>query len=88
MLQIIQRYNKARDQMAHLWQLGWPQSRALSFAEERELLSTIENDALNGYILTCKQTKSKVEEKAGKQVSDDYIWDLFSRHHWKKERHC
>ena len=57
----------------------------MSLEEERELLSAIENDALNGSILTYKQIKSKVEKKVGKQVSDDYIWDLFSRHNWKKK---
>ena len=86
-LQVIQLYNK----QGIKWRIygNWGGRRAerchLSLEKECELLSTIENDALNGCILIYKQIKSKVEEKLGKQVSDDYLWDLFSRHHWKKK---
>ena len=26
-----------------------------------------------------------VEKKVGQSVSDDYLWDLFKRHNWKKK---
>ncbi|MDR2836827.1 MAG: winged helix-turn-helix domain-containing protein [Bacteroidales bacterium] len=29
--------------------------------------------------------KNLVEEKLGKKVSDDYIWDMFKRHVWAKK---
>ncbi|KAA6348019.1 hypothetical protein EZS27_004471, partial [termite gut metagenome] len=32
-----------------------------------------------------KQVKSLIEEKLGKSVSDDYVWDLFKRHKWTKK---
>jgi len=57
----------------------------LSQKDEKELLKKLEDEASKGFILTYKQIKAKVEEKVGKEVSDDYIWDLFKRHNWKKK---
>jgi transposase len=57
----------------------------LSIEEEKKLLKQLEEKALNGFILTYKQIKKEVEGKVGKEVSDDYIWDLFKRHNWKKK---
>ena len=57
----------------------------LSIEEEAILLKSIESDALSGKVLTYRQIKKKVENRVGKAVSDDYIWDLFSRHNWKKK---
>ena len=86
-LHVIQLYNKQGIE----WRIygKWGGRRAerchLSLEAERELLSGIEKEALKGNILTYKQIKSKAEAKVGKPVSDDYIWDLFSRHSWKKK---
>jgi transposase len=57
----------------------------LSLEDEKLLLKNIEADALSGKILTYKHVKNKVEAKIGNKVSDDYIWDLFKRHNWKKK---
>jgi transposase len=57
----------------------------LSLEEEKSLLNELEADALSGNILIYKHVKSKVEAKVGNKVSDDYIWDLFKRHNWKKK---
>lgn len=57
----------------------------LSLDEEKSLLKQLEADASKGLILTYKQIKKKVEGKVGREVSDDYIWDLFNRHGWKKK---
>lgn len=57
----------------------------LSLKEEKSLLNELEADALSGKILIYKHIKSKVEAKVGGKVSDDYIWDLFQRHNWKKK---
>jgi len=57
----------------------------LSLEAEKSLMKSIESDALSGQILTFKHMKKHVENRVGKIVSDDYIWDLFSRHGWKKK---
>lgn len=57
----------------------------LSLEEEQSILKDIEEEALVGKILIYKHVKSIVELKIGKKVSDDYIWDLFNRHDWKKK---
>jgi hypothetical protein len=35
--------------------------------------------------LIYKYIKTKAEKYSGRTVSDDYIWDLFKRHNWKKK---
>ena len=57
----------------------------LSLEDEKLLMKSLEADALTGNILTFKHIKTKVETCVGKAVSDDYIWDLFSRHGWRKK---
>ena len=86
-LRVIQLYNKSgiHWRIYGLWGGRREQRCHLSIEEEASLLSSIESAALSGNILTYKQVKVKVENKVGKPVSDDYIWDLFSRHHWKKK---
>jgi transposase len=57
----------------------------LSLEDEKLLMKSLEEEALSGNILTFRHIKRYVEERVGKEVSDDYIWDLFSRHGWKKK---
>jgi transposase len=57
----------------------------LSLDTEKELLKQLEDESSKGLILTYKQIKVKVEDKVGREVSDDYIWDMFKRHNWKKK---
>lgn len=57
----------------------------LSLEDEKKLLKQLEEEASKGFILTYKQIKARVEGEVGKEVSDDYIWDLFKRHNWKKK---
>jgi transposase len=52
---------------------------------EKEFLQTVEEDALNGQIVTYHQIKSKLEAQIDRKVSDDYIWDMFKRHNWSKK---
>jgi transposase len=59
----------------------------MTFEDEKNFLKSMENDALAGKILTFKDIKECVETHLCKVVSDDYIWDLFSRHGWKKKAH-
>ncbi|KAA6338856.1 hypothetical protein EZS27_013177 [termite gut metagenome] len=57
----------------------------MSLEQERQLLKEVETEALSGQILIHKDIKGKMELKAGREVSDDYAWDLFKSHHRKKK---
>jgi transposase len=48
-------------------------------------MKSFEDEALSGDILTFRHIKKQVESRVSKEVSNDYIWDLFSRHGWKKK---
>ncbi|KAA6331617.1 hypothetical protein EZS27_019798 [termite gut metagenome] len=84
---IIQSYNKEGKE----WRLSkqWGGRREarnlMSLEQERQLLKEVETDALSGQILIHRDIKGKIVLKVGRQVSDDYVWDLFKRHHWKKK---
>jgi len=41
--------------------------------------------ALQGEILTAKDVCKEIEKQLNRKVSDDYVWDLFKRHNWKKK---
>ena len=86
-LYVIQMYNKH----GKFWRTygqwgGRRQNRChLSLEDERSLMKSLEDDALTGKILTFRHIKKQVETRVEKEVSNDYIWDLFSRHGWSKK---
>jgi transposase len=84
---VIQLYNKHGKGWRHQGQWGGRRERRchLTLEEEKLLLKSLEDDALSGKILTFNHIKEYVDSRVGKKVSDDYIWDLFSRHGWKKK---
>lgn len=57
----------------------------LSISQERKLLESLGKKAMKGKILTASSIKKEVEAKIGHKVSEDYIWDMFTRHNWKKK---
>lgn len=57
----------------------------LTIKEEANLLNKVTEKAKKGLILTYHDIKAEVEKKLNRIVSDDYIWDLFKRHGWKKK---
>jgi transposase len=57
----------------------------LSLAEEAALFTSLESLASKGLIKTANDIRIVVERKAGKSVSDDYLWDLLHRNGWKKK---
>jgi transposase len=57
----------------------------MSLSAEQFLMKSLEEEALSGKILTFRHIKKEVETFVGKEVSNDYIWDLFSRHGWSKK---
>ena len=56
----------------------------MSFDDEVKIMNDLKIKANEGKILVAKHLKKIVEKKVGKEVSEDYIWDLFKRHNWKK----
>ena len=57
----------------------------MSLEEESSFLKSMEQEALTGKIITCRQIKIRLEREIQRTVSDDYIWDLFKRHQWRKK---
>ena len=83
----VQIYNKHGEDFPKLKLWGGRRESLchLSIKEEKELLKSIEKKSMRGEILTAKDIKREVEKKVKKEVSDDYIWDLFKRHEWTKK---
>ena len=57
----------------------------LSVGEEAQLFTSLEALASKGLIKTANDIRSAVEQKVGKAVSDDYLWDMLHRNEWKKK---
>lgn len=84
---VVERYNKTGP--TFLDNVNWGGRRletsVMSLEEEEKMMAELKNKAKEGKILVAKHIKKIVEKKIGKGVSDDYIWDLFKRHNWKKK---
>ena len=83
----VQLYNRqGADFLEKLRWGGRRENRCLMrFEEEQELLQSWEATALEGGVLVAKQLRETVEQKVGRNVSDDYLWDLLHRHGWSKK---
>ena len=84
---IVQRYNKEGPDCCEnkTWG-GRRESRSfLSLDDEKKLLDELTERAARGRIWTAHDIKNFVEKKVGHNVSNDYIWNLFARHGWKKK---
>lgn len=57
----------------------------LTLEQEKKVMNGIRSKASQGKILTAKDVRSEIEKKIKKKISDDYVWDLFKRHKWKKK---
>lgn len=57
----------------------------MSFEDEEKMMNDLKAQANDGKVIVAKHIRKVVEAKVGKAVSDDYIWDLFKRHNWKKK---
>lgn len=84
---VVQRYNKIGPDfdLDLKWGGRRNSSSHMSFDEEVKLMDELKKKASLGQILTAKSIKSILEKKLNKVVSDDFIWDLFKRHNWKKK---
>jgi len=83
----VRLYNKyGSEYLSHLQWGGRREARSnLSFLQEEVLLKNIAEKSLKGEILTAKDIRKEVEKKVKRSVSEDYLWDLFKRHGWKKK---
>jgi transposase len=83
----VENYNKK----GKLWDEGKKRGgrrRATSYQsleEEAEMMDKLSKKAFAGLILSYHDARTEVEQKLKRTVSDDYIWDLFKRHGWKKK---
>jgi len=84
---VVEQYNKIGADFTD--DINWGGRRLatsiMSFEEENKMMNDLKLKAVEGKILVAKHIKKVIEKKVGKQVSDDYIWDLFKRHNWKKK---
>lgn len=84
---VVELYNK--EGAGFTENLNWGGRRLntshMSFEDEAIMMDDLINKAKDGEILVAKHIRKVVEKKVGKTVSDDYIWDLFKRHNWKKK---
>lgn len=81
---IVQQFNSAKKSDVTLKQKGGRRRELMSVEQERQLMKSLEQKALNGQILSGNDVRKTVEQKLNKTVSDDYIWDLFKRNGWTK----
>lgn len=83
--QIVQGYNKRGvKSIAHKSKGG--RKRSITTIEhEVALLKELENKAQRGEIKSAVAIKYFIEKKLERTVSEDYLWDLFKRHQWKKK---
>jgi len=56
----------------------------LPLDEEEAFLENIRTTAGRGRILTAFAIQAALEEKVGRAVSEDYLYDLLHRHGWRK----
>ena len=84
---VVELYNKEGAGFTDNLKWGGRRSQTshMSFEDEKKMMDDLKNKANDGKILVAKHIRKIVETKVGKAVSDDYIWDLFKRHNWKKK---
>ena len=84
---IVQLYNKKGKNFTEYLQWGGRRKETsyLSLEQEAELMKKLSEMATQGKIITFHDIHKKVEQHVGCKVSDDYVWDLFTRHDWKKK---
>jgi transposase len=82
---IVESYNHSGAAALVYKPKGGRRRSLLSVDEETSLFASLETLASKGLIKTANDIRDIVEQKAGKPVSDDYIWDLLHRNGWKKK---
>lgn len=83
---IVQTYNKHGKESVVPKEKGGRKRSLLSWSEELKLMDRFTEDAIQGKLITANHIREITEKKIGRKVSDDYLWDLFHRHGWKKKK--
>ncbi len=82
---IVEGYNKNGIKAIQCKARGGRRNAYLSVEEEKAIFVSIKDNANSGKIKTANDIRLIIEEKVGKKISDDYLWDLFKRNGWKKK---
>ena len=82
---IVERYNLKGESALMYKEKGGRRRFLLTIEEEMAMFVSLENLASKGLIKTANDIRIVIEEKVGKVVSDDYLWDLLHRNGWKKK---
>lgn len=82
---LIEQYNLHGPESVEYKQRGGRHHAYLSVEQEEQLLQGLGEKAARGEILTVGDIREEAEKELGFSVSDDYLWGLFKRHHWKKK---
>jgi transposase len=82
---IVEAYNKMGIEAIQCKPRGGRRNAYLSIDEEKAIFTSIKDKANSGKVKTANDIRKIVEEKLGKKISDDYLWDLFKRNGWKKK---
>jgi transposase len=82
---IVENYNRHGAEALIYKPKGGRRRAFLSLEEETAVFISLETLASKGQIKTANDIRKVVEQKIGKPVSDDYLWDLLHRNGWKKK---
>jgi transposase len=82
--QWVYQYNHDGPDSFMLHGRGGRRSGFLSLDEERGLLEQVQPLAGKGRIITAFAIKMQIEQRIGKNVSKDYLYDILHRHGWRK----
>ena len=82
---LIEEYNLHGPDTVEYKPKGGRHHAYLSVERETALLESLGRKAARGEILTISDIRQEVEQELGFSVSDDYLWGLLKRHHWKKK---
>jgi transposase len=82
---IVESYNKNGIDAIQCKPRGGRRNAYLTIDEEKAIFISIKSKANTGKVKTANDIRKIVEDKLKKKVSDDYLWDLFSRNGWKKK---
>jgi len=82
--QWVFRYNHEGPEGVMLRGRGGRRRGLLTLDQEQEILAELQERAERGEVVGAFVLRSVVEERAGKEVSADYLYDLLHRHGWRK----
>ncbi len=84
--QLVRAYNKRGIEGVAKKAKGGRRRSLLSLQDEVTMMKELEQKARQGQIYSAQTVRRYVEAKTACRVSDDYLWDLFKRHGWKKKK--